>query len=836
MNKDYTLALKFTGKTGGIVRTVKALSKTIEKDLTIATGKVETSAGRIKNEFHGAAKAVQPMVKSLNSAVSVSDRLTSNFNKIAAASKKAASIKAQAQTSAMLTGKLTDIVRARTIKPPPLPKRPSILPEASLPKPSILQRSAGLIGRMAGSAGRIAAGFSKASWVVGGGLISGLGKVAGTVFKIATSITSRIVGGFKLAFKWAGKIGKSLLHLPITGLKFLAAGGAAIYGAHKALGPAAEMERYKVQLDVMKKGNLYDFLTKASAGKPFQMGETVQAGVLMEAFKIPAKQFLGTVMDAAAGFKKPLEEVVRMLGYARSGRTGEALESSARIGITRSDLRKFGIRFEKSGQATADTADKLMTAMIALMKSRFGGMANRIGTTTYEGAVSDFKDSLFRAFAGAGEKFLPYATKIVRSVSAVVANIGKKLKTLPWATWGKQLADGVKAAGNVINNLMDPKRLGEIGESLSKAWEGIKPEIPKLGKALVLDLVNLVTTQLRPGFIEIMGVAFQASKGLIGSPIKDAFSTAWNTVWTGITFAGKWVTDKLFNGIGFVVKTLSSVFLDIVKKFASLVNKIPGINIDLKKFDDKKAEIKNRVDKNVAREKERIKYKDAKAYRSGLIKLDSEKALEKWDKELKDARKAANSSGNFKNTKAVLKRMEKIIDPKDANGKRTKDNLFRRATQTPEKEKIPLSLIKAGRDTGYIDGKAVALTAKELQHNAEVMKKIAEKPDKYRLADPKGDAIKKREAEAEKRRQAREKVNQNVEALLNPKSPAELLKQAIPEIFGRSQPRAERDVFGREIKEVTTEIKNGNSDQVDLLKRLERQLILLNKKLTDNTP
>ena len=355
-----------------------------------------------------------------------------------------------------------------------------------------------------------------------GKIASGFGGIASGIIRVSGMIGGVFVGGLQMAFGLVGKIARGLMHLPITGLKLLLGAGAGIYAAHKSLSPSGEMERYKIQLDVLKKGNLYNYLTGASAGKPFQMGESVQAGVLMEAFNVSSRKYLSTVMDAAAGFKKPLEEVVRMLAYAKSGRSGEAIESAGMIGITRRDLEKFGIRFEKTGAVTAETADKLMTAMAQVMQSRFGGMAKRIGTGSYEGAVSDLGDSVFRAFAAAGEKFLPFATKIVRSVSGIVTTIGGQLSKLPWDSWGAKLAAGMEAAGRIIDNLFDPKRRAEIGGSIVDGWNNIRDDIPKLFKAVWLDTGDFIINTILPKTEALFIFAF--TRG--GQIIKDAAISA----------------------------------------------------------------------------------------------------------------------------------------------------------------------------------------------------------------------------------------------------------------------------------------------------------------------
>lgn len=511
-----------------------------------------------------------------------------------------------------------------------------------------------------------------------GKIVNGFSIVSSAVMRVGGVIGGVFAGGLRMALGLVGRIAGALRALPMAGLKMLAVGGAAVFATHKALGPAGEMERYRTQLDVMKKSHLYNFLTKSSAGKPFQMGESVQAGVLMEAFKISSKKFLGTVMDAAAGFKKPLEEIVRMLGYARSGRTGEALESSARIGITRSDLKKFGIRFEKSGAATAETAGRLMTAMLGLMKSRFGGMATRIGTGTYEGAVSDLKDSFFRAVAKAGEKFLPYATSIVRRISGTVTTVGDKLASLPWNRWGQKLASGVNAAGNIIDNLLDPKRRANIAKSIADGWNNIKSDIPKLGKALVLDLVDVASSASAPKVSKVFDSIFQTGGKLLGALITDPLISLWNVVHFGLV--------KIAEKISFLLTD------------AFIWNK------------EKNAAKKAQIEKNTA-----------KLLLSGLIKTNKEEVLEKWRRDMANM---GSGKGNMSRTKAVLA---------DMKAKSGFNGIVEKLTAANVKKSKPIALplLYPGRNTGYIDGKPVPLSPENIQSNAAIQTLARLLPDMF---------------------------------------------------------------------------------------------------------
>ena len=560
-----------------------------------------------------------------------------------------------------------------------------------------------------------------------GKIVNGFSIVSSAVMRVGGVIGGVFAGGLRMALGLVGRIAGALRALPMAGLKLLAIGGAAVFATHKALGPAGEMERYRTQLDVMKKSRLYNFLTNASAGKPFQMGESVRAGVLMEAFKISSKKYLSTVMDAASAFKKPLEEIVRMLGYARSGRAGEAIESAGNIGITRGDLKKFGIKFEKSGAVTTDTVGKLLQAMTGLMKSRFGGMATRIGTGTYEGAVSDMKDSFFRAVAKAGEKFLPYATSIVRRISMSATTIGDKLASLPWDRWGQKLASGVNAAGNIIDNLLDPKRRADIASSLAAGWKNIQGEIPKLGRALVVDSVALWAVTIKPKMIDIVGKAFTASKGLLTNPLVSALTNLWNYIWKGLTT----VTMGFLAIQNLMIPSFMRVSAKTISNFG-------------KKMDS-----------------------------AGIIADPDETARLKWEKQRSDAEDAARKHDYFSETRKIAKTMYQ---------KSGIEKTLKQATAPQDVEKIKpilLSLLRPGRDSGYLNGRPVPLSSENIQSNEAVR----------------------------------------------------TLARILPDMFSVKK---ETDVFGREIKQFSLNMKTDNQENLNYQKRILLELEKLNSLLGGN--
>lgn len=359
-------------------------------------------------------------------------------------------------------------------------------------------------GQLGGTAGRLTSLF--------GGITRAVGGLLGPIGAIGGALTSAFMGALSIV----GSIGKALLALPLKGLKFglgtLAAGGAAVYAAHKALGPAAQIEQQRVRLDALGKGELFDFLSTASSGKPFQQGETVEAGIRLEARGISAKKTLETAMDAAAGFGLQLEEVVRLFGYAKAGRAGEVFERGL---VTRKDFEKLGIKFDANNAIQKNMVSKLLPTLLTVLKGRFGGIAQKVGTQTYTGAVSDLKDSIFRAFDNAFKDFLPAATLVAKGIGDVVTTAGKWVKSFDWKNVGEGLVKYFRDVKDIAKGMFT---------------EGGFDFLLKVAKQL--DFFGAVFADLKIAFkigASYIGEVFKSGASLVARGIADALLGKKNT-------------------------------------------------------------------------------------------------------------------------------------------------------------------------------------------------------------------------------------------------------------------------------------------------------------------
>ena len=320
--------------------------------------------------------------------------------------------------------------------------------------------------------------------------MSGVAFSLGSVFR---RITGVFVAGFRTAFGLVRNISGMLLRLPMKALKLGLIGAGAVAGGaylgHKLLQPAAKVERYKEQFKVQGTSEMLPWLKKMAMNTTNSLDELIQSTILGQNFRIDMKKDLVPMMDLSNMFNKPLTEIVRSLGMIKAERYGEALESLSRSGITRQDLKELGIKFGSGGMVKDESKDKIYTAVINLIKSRYGGASQR-RAKTYEGQVSMLGDAVFNALSEGLAPFLPYATKIVKEVKKYINSVGKALKTVDWKGFGERALNVIKKIRIVAEKMLTGEGRSSLAKDIKNAWSDIKTSIIP---AIIGDIKNNIS-------------------------------------------------------------------------------------------------------------------------------------------------------------------------------------------------------------------------------------------------------------------------------------------------------------------------------------------------------
>jgi hypothetical protein len=411
----------------------------------------------------------------------------------------------------------------------------------------------------ASSGGIVASGMGMLNRGIG---VAGIaaGPIGAIVSGVASAASMLVSGVMKFGSMFVDFVGKGidmLMGLPKQIAVGVAAVAGIIYGTKKAMAPAAEMERYKAQLDVLGKNDLLPFFQQVEKKTPSGIGDVVRTGIMMETFQISSRKYFQTVADASAAFQKPMEEVVRTLAYAKSGRTGEAIESAGTMGVSQKDLKRLGIRFEKSGGVKDEDRDKVFGALVKILNSRTGGMSEKISQTA-EGKESTLGSAIFKAFSDAGEKLLPMYKDVISKLTSTIEGI-------KWSEVGEKIK-------SVINTFLTKEGRAELLSVATDAWD----RFGAVAGAAATDIGNWLVWGGK--FIGAALVeSFNRASELFSIKIGENFDAIWEKgkmiLAGGLEFALAGIVDLLVN-------SLRSLFLTFLATLNAILipifEKIPG--------------------------------------------------------------------------------------------------------------------------------------------------------------------------------------------------------------------------------------------------------------------
>jgi hypothetical protein len=514
--------------------------------------------------------------------------------------------------------------------------------------------------------------YRKMDFGMSGGTLGGVGGIFKEMSSGASMVASTLASGLSGAISLASTLSKALLGGAVA---FGATLAAAVYTAHKALSPAAEFERFRAQLANMGKMDNLGMYKKAATQGPQDVAQVVKAAVQLESFGIDTgnERYLKAVQDASAMFGRDMSEVARILAKVSGGVLEQ--EQLLMIGLTRSDLGRQGIQFEKSGAVAEGSKGDLLEALIKAMEERSGGMAKAMAST-YEGAISILFDAIKTGFADSLDGMLGYATQAVQAATQAVEHIGgafakidwskagerlvslaesarDTIKDINWEGIGKTFSDMTANALTIANALFSQEGRDQLMTGLATVWQSA---IIDLNTMLGHTLLALEETWLKISENFLPGLA-----AAIFHPIWEAFSAV-----SGMLIK---IAEWLATAIGTVISKIPGigrfVNMDNMKKEAAGLQKSFGW--DSKSTMESLAEEQQRA---IDLERERLEKRRGEGWQTpkelekmiaGLGGANSEATAE--DERRKNEREAANE----KSAKALEKRKE--ADAKEAREK-----------------------------------------------------------------------------------------------------------------------------------------------------------------------
>jgi len=377
-----------------------------------------------------------------------------------------------------------------------------------------------------------------------GGLLTGLGaaKIGVAGLGASLSAATALAGGFMsvgtmafravmmpvklLASAVSGVLGGALRGVRLltkTTMAALAAGIGSVWAGLKAMKPSGFMEQANLTMNIMMKNvdkakSRMKWLTEFEIRTPFNIKELIQGANLFEAFGLFSKRTMEAAGDAASAFGKRIVDIVPVLAKLKSGIW--ETESLALFGITREKMRDYGLKFDPQGTLKS-SGEEAFVATIGMIEKQYGGMMAKVAKT-WNGLLSTISSRWFMMWANMGQGALPYLKPVLSEIIGVFDVVNQKMLSIDWSDVGTKLLLGVKTAGQVIKDLFDPIRRGEMKLAISETLERLPAALKAVGLGIAQDIASTllsVLDSIRPlgaWFLDGLQGVFRFGAALLG--------------------------------------------------------------------------------------------------------------------------------------------------------------------------------------------------------------------------------------------------------------------------------------------------------------------------------
>lgn len=335
-----------------------------------------------------------------------------------------------------------------------------------------------------------------------------------------------------------------------AGIAAAAIGGALVGLGKFAIDAAGQAETARASFrsfigDAQQARTFYSDLVDFAQKSPLELPEIQNAATQLLAFGesvetvIPQIRILGVAVRAL-GVEGGMQQAIRALQGLKTGlfRTRQL----ARLGITREELRKFGIEFNNAGGLASSGAEAFQAAF-QLLEQRFGPMADRVDELI-QTKLSNIQDALFKFFLSLGESLSPVLAPALDEIIAAITEVANAISD---PAVQQQLRASIQSLlGPVLDGLTrfirgiaeairrDPdliaRTLRQIGTALKVlvgvfvggkiigmiinftiAWQGFVAAVG--GGAAVVGVLGSVATVLGPLAIALAGVVLWNRRG-----------------------------------------------------------------------------------------------------------------------------------------------------------------------------------------------------------------------------------------------------------------------------------------------------------------------------------
>lgn len=242
----------------------------------------------------------------------------------------------------------------------------------------------------------------------------------------------------------------------------------------EAVNAAAQIETYQATLETMlgsrdaARDRMEEYKDVAKI-TPFEMSEVVEAGNQLQAIGRYSRENLEMLGDLAAASGKPMEQVMNAYAKLATGQKGEASRMFQDLLISRQDwIAATGKGVSKSGELLA-TTEEMMKALPKIMSSKgfYGMMAKQAEKAN--GMISNLEDGVFSLRAALGERMLPTVKNVVGGLTGMVNTMEKAVRIPLAEKIGREKAELNLLVGQLMDaNTKEERRNEIIGELNSK--------------------------------------------------------------------------------------------------------------------------------------------------------------------------------------------------------------------------------------------------------------------------------------------------------------------------------------------------------------------------------
>ena len=280
--------------------------------------------------------------------------------------------------------------------------------------------------------------------------------------------------GFGGMAKEAKKFVKVLAAAEVT--KFFVKQGKA------AVDAAAQIESYQATLETMlgstqaarDRMEEYKDIAKIT---PFGLEDVVEGGNQLQAIGRYSRENLEMLGDLAAATNKPMEQVMNAYAKLATGQKGEASRMFQDLFINRDDwIAATGKGVSKSGELLASTKE-MMAALPKIMQSKgyLGMMAKQAEKAN--GMFSNLKDSAFSLKAALGEQMMPTVKNVVGGLTRMVNSMERVVRVPLAEKIGREKAELNLLVGQLMDANTKEERRKEIIDELNRNYKGFLDNI-----------------------------------------------------------------------------------------------------------------------------------------------------------------------------------------------------------------------------------------------------------------------------------------------------------------------------------------------------------------------